>query len=435
MILYLFNQIGYMTLSVVNNRIINTEPLPKWSCGTVVKQPYVEGWHHLIAGFSSGIPEQKPNAYQRVLHVITGISLLIPLINIVIYATLRFFCPLLKGVEPAAKPLTKQDYLNKLDGLLKQTHEKIGEIEKYHPLPTDILNFIDDLHDSTRQVLTESTSLELAQDILENAEHEFRFILFQVEYIGEPDPALQEIQQRTPKEIEWSKKVRANRYNREAARTLIEEGNKLGLLNKKFILFLRGTSFHYFSASNRKEFIPLLIKYGVDLSSRDGFGNTGLIWSIANAGNEIAMEILKLGGSGSYLDEQCNRGNSALHLAVGKGYKTISADKERLKFSNLEIVQQLIALKSNVNLANNDGNTPLHLACLRRDSDMIKALLDTGAVRSIKNKKGELAEDLLKYDHPLAYKIIEQTVNAFLLSENEHEQGLKHSIELFSNRV
>jgi ankyrin repeat protein len=124
------------------------------------------------------------------------------------------------------------------------------------------------------------------------------------------------------------------------------------------------------------------------------FGNTGLIGACANASNRSAREILRVFGGGPYLDVQCPRGNTALHLLVGKGYKNKNYNGAILACSNLELLKMIITLKADVNLPDKMGNTPLHLAHLRCDCEMVKALLDAGAKKEMTNRKGQKPADL-----------------------------------------
>ena len=124
----------------------------------------------------------------------------------------------------------------------------------------------------------------------------------------------------------------------------------------------------FFAKKRESGAIIYLIKAGADLTIQDEFfGNTALMHAIANASNTIAIVIMKMGGCRPYLDVQCKYQNTALILAVGKGYKKVSREGEALAIPNLTIVKELIKHKANIHLVNRDGNSPLHLAAYRRE--------------------------------------------------------------------
>lgn len=214
-----------------------------------------------------------------------------------------------------------------------------------------------------------------------------------------------------------------NAENLEQINCMIDFGIKKNWLNTIFNNVIGGTIFHRFAKYEiASPYIRKLIENGGDPAIQDIiYGNTPLLWSIANAANGTAMEILNnTPESAPYLDLLSNEPmkNTALHLAVGKGYDQVSRDNQQLKFTNLELVNKLLEKKANPNLTDSNGNTPLHLAYLHRNRDMIKALKGAGADQAIRNNKGQIPLDLATTSFEEAITILLKSVSVFLLDKN-----------------
>jgi ankyrin repeat protein len=225
----------------------------------------------------------------------------------------------------------------------------------------------------------------------------------------------------------------------EAVANLLDEGNQRNFLNEEIRSFKgSGTLLHVLANRRARLYmLRLLLKYDINPLPQDPFpfGNTALHYAIANANDEAAMELIDLAKKHDFLNIQCNCGNSALHIAVAKGYKNISMHNEELKHSYLDIINKLISHSCNVNLQNYERmgkNSPLHLACLRREPEMIEVLLKAGADLSLKNAKGKTAKELLDFDYESAAAIIKTTVIIYLLDKKEHKNNLNKCHDLFN---
>lgn len=169
-----------------------------------------------------------------------------------------------------------------------------------------------------------------------------------------------------------------------------------GWINTKSNTFIGGTIVHVLAKHRCPEqIIQLLVTLGADFDAQDRFGNTPLLWAIANAENETAMAILTHAAG---LDlSKTGWGYAALHLAIAKGYTDKDSSKRPLSVSNAQLVAKLLELGADVNQVCN-GLTPLMIACVRRDQAMIKAI----------EARGPLNRDMgpyskISYDEAIAF--------------------------------
>lgn len=149
--------------------------------------------------------------------------------------------------------------------------------------------------------------------------------------------------------------------------------------------------------------IAFHVERGVSLNEQDrDFGNTPLLWAVANARNYFARELMNHPQNFNLLG--C--GNSALHLVVAKGYRDVSADGARLLVSNVELAQKLVDVGADVNLVGAHGFTPVQIAYLKRDVEMIKILYKGGADLEMTTKDGSSCRDLWDLDDATAESVL-----------------------------
>jgi len=105
-----------------------------------------------------------------------------------------------------------------------------------------------------------------------------------------------------------------------------------------------------------------------------------------------ATEIARQYFDGADLNIQDDNGWTALHFAAQ--YQSVSAVKTLIKFG------------AEVDLKNNNGNTPLYRAvfCFKEDLGVVKLLLDHGANPDLENKRGESPRSLAADVQGFAYK-------------------------------
>lgn len=124
------------------------------------------------------------------------------------------------------------------------------------------------------------------------------------------------------------------------------------------------------------------------------FGNTPLHWTIANCRPEAACFLVRCKNKYSIdLNIADKNGNTPLHLAVMKGWNRV--DDEKRDRTPLKNAITLLAENSTPNVQNKLGNTPLHYAILHRNVECIEKLISCGARLDTVNCKGKTPVDMI----------------------------------------
>lgn len=306
---------------------------------------------------------------------------------------------------PAQKPLDKTEFIETLTQAVEEARKHAESAKE------DIQDVITEIETETKHLLDTENDKDECRSLIERA------LTLLKELSQEPqDPTFSE----------WITKI-YNQIPPKESENLLREGKKKGWLNKRFPKMLNGTVLHLLAkrkeSTEMKKLTELALTLGCKPELQDEMDNTPLTWAIANANNGTAMTILNTAKQGEYLNAQSMYNNTALHLAVGKGYKKKSASGDTLSYSNLVLVQKLIDLGAKVDLQDKDGDTPLHVACIRRDKEMISALLKAGATIDIKNNDGKTPLDMLNLSYKQASKHVCDKVNVFLLNKEEFEKA------------
>ena len=107
-------------------------------------------------------------------------------------------------------------------------------------------------------------------------------------------------------------------------------------------------------------------------------------WSACRSGDlrgvNQALSSMSSGSAGSFslsTQDLKDRGRTALHKAASS--------------TSAQVVRVLLERGANPNEDDNDGNTPLHLACLYGRGETVESLLSFGADASLRNGKQQTA--------------------------------------------
>ncbi len=145
--------------------------------------------------------------------------------------------------------------------------------------------------------------------------------------------------------------------------------------------------------NDRHQIAESLLKAGADVNSLSELGQTPL--SIA-AGNGFPVETLNLLIShGADLNSTANLGTGCTPM--------MSA----ILYEQFEQARFLIEAGTGLDIQDSKGLTALHYAAVQDAEDIVKLLLDKGADKSIKNKRGETPADLARKLKSSALKLLE----------------------------
>ncbi len=140
---------------------------------------------------------------------------------------------------------------------------------------------------------------------------------------------------------------------------------------------------HYLTKRSKDTvLLSFLIQKDVDINHEDKNGKTPISNAIER--NNISIIEFLLKQENSFLDYKDLKGNNLFHLAAeAQNTKSVSLlNKYKLK---------------KLNVLNNDGLSPLHIACMKgKDDQLIKYLISIGANKEMKTEFGETAFELAK---------------------------------------
>lgn len=116
-----------------------------------------------------------------------------------------------------------------------------------------------------------------------------------------------------------------------------------------------------------------LLEHGAEVNARDRAGKTALMIAVRRAHVDAVQLLLD---HKAEIDARDNAGRSVLLASIDAPNRFSYQDQEIYSF---EIFRLLIESGSNVNVADNEGNTPVLAASRRGYSDAVKLLIEHGA--------------------------------------------------------
>jgi len=183
-------------------------------------------------------------------------------------------------------------------------------------------------------------------------------------------------------------------------------------INKQSTSDPTSTLLHTAARSGHIDMVRYLFEQGINIDSKDRYGNTPLMCavsgghetvvtyllknkadynlvdrgnftplmiSLSNGGIKVATEILLLNPNLNIQDDQYGR--NALMIAIQKRVS--------------KLVEMIIAFSPNLNAQDREGNTALHTAVYMNDYDTVSLLVKNGANTMIMNKNGKTPLELI----------------------------------------
>ncbi|KTD22911.1 Ankyrin repeat protein [Legionella lansingensis] len=153
------------------------------------------------------------------------------------------------------------------------------------------------------------------------------------------------------------------------------------------------------------------------------FGNTPLLWGIANSSIESVMLLLnpQIVTDKNEMTQQINQashnGNTPLILSIAKGWEHKDSDRKSERFQS-EVAMQLLKLGANVHAKDRFGRTALHYACLHRNKEAIEALVERGADLHVKDLEDVTPLDMKEYSGYKADEILRSAVGIYTRNHN-----------------
>lgn len=145
------------------------------------------------------------------------------------------------------------------------------------------------------------------------------------------------------------------------------------------------TAMHYCVESDFVSGCEALVEWGANILIKDMKGLAPLHCAVSNLAIRTYKFLLLKGAN---VHDRTFEGNTALHLIPGGCSEIASTDDD--SYTQEEFCRLLFKKDASLNAQNNDGNTPLHMAVLCRNTRLTRLFLQKKASATRINKHGKL---------------------------------------------
>lgn len=148
------------------------------------------------------------------------------------------------------------------------------------------------------------------------------------------------------------------------------------------------TAFMCAAKNGNLSVVELLLQEGVNVNTKNYYGNSALIWACRYEFNDIAETLLLAGADVNIRNSE----NGRVPLA------------EAIYREDVEQVKLLLQYGANVNICDNRGMPPIRWAIFRNNIELVKILLEAGAnteydLNNIRNHQNPKIRSLLQRDN------------------------------------
>jgi ankyrin repeat protein len=175
------------------------------------------------------------------------------------------------------------------------------------------------------------------------------------------------------------------------------------------------------------DLIQYLLDQGADVNARDDLGRTPIFYALVDIHDDDGIrDMLFTAGADPAIQD--NDGRTALYHAVDHPFEE----------SNPFYIVDLLRAGAPLNVADNTGSTPLHIAAKHCDENVFYYLLDYGADVMVKDGKGDTpahvaARQHAGFDAMMAF--VEKGGRAVLEARNERQWTPVDLVRRSRNRV
>lgn len=148
-------------------------------------------------------------------------------------------------------------------------------------------------------------------------------------------------------------------------------------------IFDGSSMIHLAAWQNDEKLFKLGIQYDGIISNTNKNGETALHWAAHSNNPAIINLALSDKTALKIINKQNKTGRTALHFNA-------------LQWGNLEVAKLLILQKADLNIKDNNGQSPLHYALAGRKWELAKLYIDSGADISLKDNNGDGLDEYVK---------------------------------------